>query len=139
MSARRASGRRRRDLGRAVAVVFCVLFAVIGAVPLLLGVLVRTSFVRQWAAHETSSLIGRELAIDARYAVEVEAWPMRIALTDVTIDANDAGPPFLRVERITARPRVFSLLAGRLDVGEVEIDRPWIRAAVADGEIKNLT
>ncbi len=139
MSARPATAGKRRDVGRAVAVVFCALFAVVGAVPLLLGVLVRTSFVRAWAAHETSSLIARELRVDARYSVEVEAWPMRIALADVTVDASDGGPPFLRVERVTARPRPFSLLAGQLDVGEVEIDRPWIRAVITDGKLANLT
>lgn len=42
--------KKRRDIGRAAAVVLCVLFAIVGAVPLLLGVLVRTSLVRGWAA-----------------------------------------------------------------------------------------
>lgn len=138
MSARPPTARKRRDLGRAVAVALCVVFAIVGAVPLLVGMLVRTDLVRDWAANKTSQLIARELGVDARYGVEVEAWPMRIALTDVTVDASDAGPPFLRVERITARPRPFSLLAGELDVGEVEIDRPWIRAVLRDGQLANL-
>lgn len=125
-------------MGRAAAVVFCAIFAVIGGATLALGLLVRTAFVRSWAARETSALIARELGVEARYAVEVEAWPMRIALTDVTVDASDGGPPFLRVERVTARPRPFSLLAGQLDVGEVQIDRPWIRAVVKEGELANL-
>ncbi|MFO0591238.1 MAG: translocation/assembly module TamB domain-containing protein [Polyangiaceae bacterium] len=131
--------KKRRDLGRAVAVVLCALFAIVGAVPLLLGVLVRTSFVRGWAARETSALLQRELGVTARYQVEVEAWPMMIALSNVTVDANDGGLPFLRVERVAARPRPFSLLAGELDVGEVEVDRPWIRAVLKDGEIANLS
>ena len=131
--------KKRRDIGRAAAVVLCVLFAIVGAVPLLLGVLVRTSLVRGWAARETSALLARELGVTARYTVEVEAWPMMIALSNVAVDASDGGLPFLRVERVAARPRPFSLLAGELDVGEVEIDRPWIRAVVKDGEIANLS
>lgn len=138
MSARPATGKKRRDLGRAAAVVFCALFAVMGAVPLLLGVLVRTDLVRGWVARETERIITTELGVTARYAVEVEAWPMRVALLNLTVDSNDGGPPFLRVERVTARPRLFSLLAGKLDVGEVEIDRPWIRAVIADGQLANL-
>ncbi len=131
--------KKRRDLGRAAAVVLCVLFAIVGAVPLLLGVLVRTSLVRGWAAEKTSALLARELGVTARYKVEVEAWPMMIALSNVEVDASDGGIPFLRVEHVAARPRPFSLLAGELDVGEVEIDRPWIRAIVKDGEIANLS
>ncbi len=138
MSARPSPARKRRDVGRALAVLLCVLFALVGAVPLLLGVLVRTSFVRGWVAAETTTLLTRELGISARYSVEVEAWPMMVALSNVTVDASDGGLPFLRVERIAARPRPFSLLAGRLDVGEVEIDRPWIRAVLTDGKLANL-
>jgi translocation and assembly module TamB len=63
---------------------------------------------------------------------------MMIALSNVVVEANDGGPPFLRVERLAVRPRPFSLLAGQLDVGEVEIDRPWIRAVVQDGALTNL-
>jgi translocation and assembly module TamB len=121
-----------------VAVVLCVLFAIVGAVPLLLGVLVRTSIVRSWAAGETRKILAEKLGVTAHYGVEVEAWPMMIALTNVAVDASDGGLPFLSVERVAARPRLFSLLAGELDVGEVEIDRPWIRAVVRDGQLANL-
>lgn len=138
MSARPPPARKRRDIGRALAVLFCVLFALVGAVPLLLGVLVRTSFVRGWVADETATLVTRELGLSATYTVEVEAWPMMVALSNVTVEASDGGIPFLTVERIAARPRPFSLLAGRIDVGEVEIDRPWIRAVVEDGKLANL-
>lgn len=68
--------------------------AIVGAVPLLLGVLVRTSLVRGWAAEKTSALLARELGVTARYKVEVEAWPMMIALSNVEVDASDGGIPF---------------------------------------------
>jgi translocation and assembly module TamB len=130
--------RPRRDWGRAVAVVLSVVFAVIGAVPLALGALVRTEVVRSWAARETSALIARELAVAARYEVRVQAWPMLVALENVVVDASDGGAPFLSVERIAVRPRLFSLLGGHLDAGDVEIVGPRIRAVVAGGELTNL-
>lgn len=130
--------RPRRDWGRAFAVVLSAVFAVIGAVPLALGALVRTEVVRGWAARETSALIARELAVAARYEVRVQAWPMLVALENVVVDASDGGGPFLSVERIAVRPRLFSLLGGHLDAGDVEVVGPRIRAVVAGGELRNL-
>src|SRR5258706_11987637 len=104
----------RRDWGRGIAFFLCVLFGVVGAVPLAVGVLVRTSIVRAWAATETSALIGEKVGVAARYTVEVQAWPLMIALKNVTIDASDGGSPFLEVERVAVRPRPFSLLAGKV-------------------------
>ncbi|MFT3765523.1 MAG: hypothetical protein QM820_08420 [Minicystis sp.] len=128
----------RRDWGRVFAMALCVLFAVVGAVPLGLGFLVRTAPVRGWAARETSALIARELGVAARYDVAVQAWPMLVALENVVVDASDGGAPFLAVERIAVRPRLFSLLAGHLDAGDVEIVGPRIRAVVEGGELQNL-
>src|SRR4051794_775962 len=106
--------RPRRDWGRLFAVVLCVVFAVIGAVPLALGLLVRTGPVRAWAARETAALIARELGVTARYQVRVQAWPMMIGLEQVEVEASDGGSRFLEVERISVRPRPFSLLGGQL-------------------------
>src|SRR4051812_48922770 len=111
----------RRDWGRLFALILCSLFAVVGVVPLGLGLLVRTQPVRAWAARETAALLAREVGVTARYDVEVQAWPLMIRLRDVRIDASDGGSPFLEVERISVRPRPFSLLAGQLDVGDVEV------------------
>jgi translocation and assembly module TamB len=130
--------RPRRDWGRLFAVVLCAVFAVIGAVPLGLGLLVRTGPVRAWAARETSALIARELGVTARYDVSVRAWPMMVALENVVVDASDGGSPFLEVERIAVRPRPFSLLAGQLDAGDVEVVGPRVRLVVAQGELTNL-
>ena len=65
--------RPRRDWGRLVAVALCVLFAVIGAVPLGLGFLVRTGPVRTCAAQKTSALLARELGVKARYELRGES------------------------------------------------------------------
>ena len=140
MALKRREKKRRppRDWGRLFALVLSVIFAVIGAVPLGVGLLVRTATVRGWAARETSALIARELGVVARYDVAVQAWPMLVALENVVVDAKGGGAPFLTVERIAVRPRLFSLLAGHLDAGDVEIIGPRIRAVVEGGELKNL-
>src|SRR5271168_230395 len=102
-----------------MAVVLCAVFGLIGAVPLGLGLLVRTAPVRTWAAHATADMIARELGVTARYEVAVQAWPVVVALENVEVDASDGGGAFLAVERVAVRPRPFSLLAGRLDAGDV--------------------
>jgi translocation and assembly module TamB len=130
--------RPRRDWGRLFALVMCVIFAIIGAIPLGLGLIVRAEPVRAWAARETAALLARELGVTARYQVSVQAWPMLIALENMEVDASDGGSPFLSVERVAVRPRPFSLLAGRLDAGDVEIIGPRVRAVVEKGELKNL-
>lgn len=136
---KRGRGRGGRDLGRAFAVALFALFALVGAIPLGLGVLVRTSFVRNFAAQKTAALIERELGIVARYRVAVQAWPMAIDLEDVVVDASDGKGSFLEVERIGVRPHLFSLLGGELEVGEIEILGPRIRAVVVEGALKNLS
>ncbi len=118
--------------------VLCAVFALVGAVPLGLGFLVRTGPVRAWAAEKTSGLIAEKLGVNARYEVVVQAWPMVVALERVVVDASDGGGPFLTAERVAVRPRPFSLLAGRFDAGDVEIVGPRIRAVVEGGEVKNL-
>ena len=137
-TAQRTRKRPRRDLGRAVSVALCGLFAFVGAVPLGVGLLVRTDFVRSWAARETASIIENELGVQARYRVEVQAWPIAIDLADLVVDAEDGGTPVLEVERVSVRPRLFALLGGQLDVGEVEVLGPRVRVVVENGEIKNL-
>ncbi len=127
-----------RDWGHLVALVLCVVFAVIGAVPLTLGFLVRTGPVRRWAATETARLLSEQLGLVARYQVAVQAWPMRIDLDNLEVDASDGGTPFLTVERVAVRPRPFSLLSGKLDAGDVEIIGPRLRLVMKKGEIKNL-
>lgn len=135
----RAQKRRApRDWGRTIAFVFSVLFAVMGAVPLLTGLLVRTSFVRSFAARETARMLERELGVQARYDVTVQAWPMMLGLDNLVVDASDGGAPFLEVERVAVRPRLFSLLDGQIDAGDIEIIGPRVRPVIEGGEIKNL-
>ncbi len=135
---RRATRPLRRDRGRVLAIALCVIFGIIGAIPLSLGALVRMSPVRAWAARETAALISRELGVAARYRVSMQAWPLAIDLEDVVVDADDGGGPVATIERIGIRPRLFSLINGELDVGEVEVLGPRLRFVVANGELANL-
>ncbi|WP_437601093.1 translocation/assembly module TamB domain-containing protein [Sorangium sp. So ce590] len=130
--------RARRDWGRLAVRVLCVVFAVIGAIPLAVGFLVRTQAVRAWAAVETAALLQSELGITARYDVRVQAWPLMVGLNRLVVDSSDGGAPFLELERVAIRPRLFSLIAGRIDAGDVEIVGPRVRAVVKDGELRNL-
>jgi translocation and assembly module TamB len=132
------SRKPRRDWGRSFAQLLCVLFGVIGAIPLGVGLLVRTSPVRTWAAKETAGLLQRELGLSARYRVEVSAWPFSLGLADVVVDGSDSLGSALEVARILVRPRLFALLGGRIDAGHIEIDAPRVRLVVQDGVVQNL-
>ncbi|HMJ51643.1 MAG TPA: translocation/assembly module TamB domain-containing protein [Polyangiaceae bacterium] len=130
--------RPRRDWGRLLAQLLCVVFGVIGAVPLGVGLLVRTSYVRGWAARETAGLLERELGLFARYRVEVQAWPLSLGLSDVVVEGSDAHGAALEMARILVRPRLFALLGGHIDAGHIEIDGPRVRLVVRDGAVQNL-
>lgn len=131
-------GPRRPTWGRRLALVLSILFALVGAIPVAFGALVRAPFVQAWAAKQTSALLAQKLAVKARYAVHIRPWPLAIALEDVVVDASDGGTPFATVEQIAVRPGIFSLLAGKLDVGEVEVTGARARVVLRGGELANL-
>src|SRR5256885_2308519 len=133
------SRRPPRDWGRLHARLWCVVFGLIGAVPFTIGLLVRAPFVRAWAARETAAVLERELGLRARYHVEVGAWPLSIGLSDVTVEGSDGRGAALQASRIAVRPRLFSLMSGRLDAGHIEIDSPRARLVVSDGELRNVS
>jgi translocation and assembly module TamB len=135
---KRRRWRRRRDWGGLVARLLCAVFALVGVVPLAVGGLLRVDKVQHWAAEQTSRLLHDELGLSARYELELSPWPLRIEMADVVVDASDGGTPFLAARRVTARPRIFSLLAGKADLGDLEIEDATIRAVVRDGAIANL-
>ncbi|MEZ4227343.1 MAG: translocation/assembly module TamB domain-containing protein [Polyangiaceae bacterium] len=127
-----------RDWGRLVARLFCAVFALIGALPLAAGVLTRTDWVLDWASSETRRVLAEQLGVEARYRVSIDLWPLAVALNELELPASDGGTPVLAAKRVAVHPRIFSLLAGRLDAGEIEIDEPDIRLVVENGEIRNL-
>jgi translocation and assembly module TamB len=132
------SGRKHPRLGRAIALALCVLFSVIGAIPLLGAFLVRTRLVQDWAASETSRVLEQELGTRARFDVRVTPWPLTVAIESLEIEGDDGLGAFLTLERASITPRIFSLLAGKLDVGDVEINGAHARIVMRNGELTSF-
>ncbi len=129
---------RHRDFGRFFARVACVLFAALGAVPLLAGLFLSSRPVSAWAERETARLLKQELGLTASYHVELNFLPLRLTLSNLVVPASDGGAPALRVARVAVTPRIFSLLSGKLDAGDIEVDRPQARVVIRDGKVRNL-
>lgn len=129
---------RPRDVGRTLARLLCAVFALVGALPIVSGLLLRSSPIRDWAATETRRVLEQQLGLTAQYRVEMELWPLRVALHDLVVPASDGGTPALTARRVAVKPRIFSLLAGQLDVGDIEIDSPRARLVLRDGALTNL-
>src|SRR5262249_41557928 len=130
--------RRPRDLGRALARLLCVLFAVVGSVPLLGGLLVQSEPLRKWAASETARILEEQLGLSASYSVELNLLPLRLAITNLVVPSKDGGTPALSAGSVSVRPRFFSLLAGRIDVGDIELDETRVRLVMKNGVIQNV-
>ena len=126
------------EIGRLIARVLCVLFALIGALPLLLASLVSSGPLQRWAERETARILREELGVSARYRVELRLLPLRLSVNDLVVPASDGGSPALSVESVTVAPRVFALFGGRLDLGEIELKRPRARLVIRDGKLVNV-
>ncbi len=131
--------RRRWDPGRLLAQLLCAVFAVVGGLPLLGGMLVRSKPIQEWAASETARVLKEQLGVTASYRVEMKLWPLQVSVHDLVVPSNDGGAPALQAKRVAVTPRVFSLLAGKLDVGDIEIDQPKGRIVIRDGKIANVS
>ena len=129
---------RARDFGRLLAQVLVVVFAIAGALPLGAGFFVRSETAQRWVSHETSRLLEELLDLQATYSVEITLWPLAVKLTDVRIASSDGAEPAIRADTVTLTPRIFSLMAGRLDIGDIDIRNAQARLVVEDGRIVNL-
>lgn len=129
----------RTDYGRRLAQFLCMIFGLLGALPLGGGLLVRSDPVKEWAARETARILREHLGLSAQYSVQMQIWPLRLSLQDVVVPASDGGSPVLEAESVVVTPRIFSLLAGRLDVGDIEIEQPRVRLVFQKGKLKNLS
>jgi translocation and assembly module TamB len=128
---------RRRDWGRSVARLVCVLFALTGLLPVAVTFLARSAFVRGWVTRETSRVL-REQGVNATYEVAVRLWPLSLELSHVTVASTDGGAPALTCDRVAARPKFFALLAGEVVVQQIEADDPHIRLVVRGKRLENL-
>ena len=128
---------KRRDWGRIVARILCVVFFLIGLIPVGLGLLVRTRWARDIATTETRKIVAG-IGVDAHYELELALWPLSVTLRNVRVEATDGGTPFLTARRASARPKIFGLLAGKLVIDQIEIEQPSARVVMKDGQLQNL-
>ena len=129
---------RNRDFGRLFARVACAVFAICGALPIALGFFLSSRTVEDYVARQTTRLLKEQLDVTASFRVELKLLPLRVTVNELVVPASDGGTPALSVTRIAVTPRIFSLLSGRFDAGDVEVDRPTARLVVKDGKIQNL-
>ncbi len=132
-----ARRRKRKDWGRRVARVMCVLFALVGLLPFGATLVLRSTWAREWAARETEGLLAAQ-GIAARYGLALRVWPLAVDLLDVRVESSDGGAPLLQSDLVRIRPRLFALLAGKLAIDQVELDVPRVRAVLKDGQLTNL-
>ncbi|MEI9941552.1 MAG: translocation/assembly module TamB domain-containing protein [Pseudomonadota bacterium] len=130
---------RNRDFGRIFARVVCTLFALLGALPLLAGFFLSSPTVENWAARETTRTLKEQLGLTASFRVELKLLPLRVTVSQLVVPASDGGTPALEVTRVAVTPRIFSLLSGRLDAGDVEVDQPKARLVIKSGRLENLS
>lgn len=128
---------RRRDWGRILARVLCVLFAFVGLVPASVGLVVRTSWARGIATAETRKVLAG-FGVNATYDLRLDLWPLSVSLRNLRVEASDGGTPFLTARRASARPKIFGLLAGKLVIDQIEVDQPSARVVLKDGKLANL-
>jgi translocation and assembly module TamB len=115
-----------------------LLFALLGLLPVVAGALLRTEYARERASEESHRLLLAELGIDASFRPSVRPWPLTVILDDVQVASSDGTAPAVTVERLTLRPQIFSLIQGRLNAGEIEVERPRVRLVFRDGKLVNL-
>lgn len=124
---------------RWLARILCLLFALVGALPFVLAIVLQTEAARLRAAAELARLLHRELGITAAMQVAVRPWPLTVTASHVSIDATDGSGPAVEVDRISVEPKIFALLQGQIDAGDIEIDRPRARLVLKDGKLANLS
>jgi translocation and assembly module TamB len=134
----RAGRNQRRDLVRTLARLACFALAFLGAVPVGLAAFLTSGPATRWAAEQTSVALQRELGLVATFDVKVRLLPLRLAIENLKVPASDGGSPFLTAKSASVTPRFFSLLAGKLDLGDIEIERPDARVVLREGKLVNL-
>ncbi|HKY36224.1 MAG TPA: translocation/assembly module TamB domain-containing protein [Polyangiaceae bacterium] len=127
-----------RDLVRLAARLLCFALALMGAVPIALAAFLSSATSAKWAAEQTSLELQRELGLSAIFDVKVQLIPLRLAIENLKVPASDGGSPFLTAKSASVTPRFFALLAGKLHLGDIEIDQPDARIVLRDGKLANL-
>ncbi|MFO0658590.1 MAG: hypothetical protein U0165_01970 [Polyangiaceae bacterium] len=134
-----AERRRRRDWAQLFARLVCVLLALLGALPGAVGLALRTKWVQHRLAGAVTQVLRDELGLEATFSVHASAWPLGIVIEHLVVASNDGGAPALSVDRAQVSPRLFTLLSGKVDIGDITLDHPKIRLVLADGKPSNLS
>lgn len=96
------------------------------------GFLISADAVRQQVLNEIRAVTGLNPKLGG--SASVSLFPTgSVSFADVTL--GDGDRPALTAERLTARLRLFSLLAGRVEISDAALERPTIAIDVApDGK-----
>ena len=129
--------RRRRDWGRSIARVLCAVLAMVGTLPFLTTLIVRSAWARTWAATESERLLKAQ-GVTATFAPSLRVWPLALELDRLRVDSTDEGAPAVECNRVLVRPKLFALLAGKLAIDAIDLDAPHVRAVVRGGQLANL-
>ncbi|MCC6649235.1 MAG: translocation/assembly module TamB domain-containing protein [Polyangiaceae bacterium] len=115
-----------------------VALAALGALPLVLALALRSPAVQARLQREAQAALLRELGLSVTLRAEVRLLPPEIVLRDVVVPATDGPAPALTAPRVRVRPKLFTLLSGRLDAGDVTIEAPRVRLLVDATGVKNV-
>lgn len=111
---------------------------VVGSLPLVAAGLTRSESLRQWAVEEATSIFKTQLGLEAQFELQLSVWPLGIELNELALLSTDGGSPALQAPRLVIRPRLFSLLAGKLSAGHISLESPRVRLVVRDSQLANL-
>jgi translocation and assembly module TamB len=126
------------DWGQRIALLLCIAFALIGLVPLSGGLVLRSGPAKTWAASETTRLLRQHLGLTAHFQVELSLIPLRLEILNLAVKDTKAAEPAITADLVAISPRFFSLLAGRIDVGDIELENSSIRLDVQQGKLQNV-
>ncbi len=114
------------------------LLALVGALPLLAVLALRAPVVQARLEREAKAVLLRELGLTCSFRAEVRLLPPEVVLRDVVVPATDGPAPALTTPLARARPRLFSLLSGRLDAGEITLEAPRVRLVADASGVTNV-
>lgn len=123
---------------RWLARVLLAVLAVVGALPLIVVLALRSPAVQARLEEEAKAALLRELGLTCSLRAEVRVLPPEVVLRDIVVPATDGPVPALVAPRARVRPKLFSLLSGRVDAGEVSVDHPKLRLVVDATGVKNV-
>jgi len=96
--------------------------------------------VSEWGAQKVTRLLEQELGLHATFDVQFRAIPLSLELSNLTVpSAEDPSGPAVYISELQVTPRLFSLLAGRFDAGDIEIGPSRIVVRIQDGQVQNFS